>query len=163
MKQADNDNSKISRQIYGSIHDNCNQLKQKEKTKSPYTLHSWSTNRLTAGVTGQQLELRPSRDHGIYSQTILRLRLKKKFLCTQLNATISQVRMIDWLIIYGFTSRSRIFHLYGDVTITCEGLQNLGLCSALGSFEQGRIFILCHTCCDTGPPPFQSHSKDRPI
>jgi hypothetical protein len=33
--------------------------------------------------------------------------------------------MID--IIYGFTSRSRIFHLYGDVTIAGEGLQNLGL------------------------------------
>jgi hypothetical protein len=31
--------------------------------------------------------------------------------------------LIDWLIIYGFTSRSRIFHLYGDVTIAGEGLQ----------------------------------------
>jgi hypothetical protein len=31
--------------------------------------------------------------------------------------------MIDWLIIYCFTSRSRIFHLYGDVTIAGEGLQ----------------------------------------
>jgi hypothetical protein len=30
--------------------------------------------------------------------------------------------MIDWLIIYGFTSRSRIFHLYGDVTIAGEVL-----------------------------------------
>jgi hypothetical protein len=30
----------------------------------------------------------------------------------------------SWLIIYGFTSRSRIFHLYGDVTIVGEGLQN---------------------------------------
>jgi hypothetical protein len=29
----------------------------------------------------------------------------------------------DWLIIYGFTSRSRIFHLHGDVTIAGEGLQ----------------------------------------
>jgi hypothetical protein len=46
------------------------------------------------------------------------------------------------LIIYGFTSRSRIFHLYGDVTITGEGLQNLGLCSALRAFEQGGIFIV---------------------
>jgi hypothetical protein len=27
-------------------------------------------------------------------------------------------------IIYGFMSRSRIFHLYGDVTITGEGLQS---------------------------------------
>jgi hypothetical protein len=46
------------------------------------------------------------------------------------------------LIIHGFTSRSRIFHLYGDVTITGEGLQNLGLCSALRAFEQRGIFIL---------------------
>jgi hypothetical protein len=30
---------------------------------------------------------------------------------------------MDWLIIYCFTSHSRIFHLYGDVTITGEGLQ----------------------------------------
>jgi hypothetical protein len=52
--------------------------------------------------------------------------------------------MIDWLIIDGFTSRSRIFHLYGDVTIAGEGLQNLGLCSALRAFEQGVIFIMPH-------------------
>jgi hypothetical protein len=50
----------------------------------------------------------------------------------------------DWLIIYDFTSRSRIFHLYGDVTIAGEGLQNLGLCSALRTFEQGGIFIVPH-------------------
>jgi hypothetical protein len=41
-------------------------------------------------------------------------------------------------------SHSRIFHLYGDVTITGEGLQNLGLCSALRAFEQGGIFIAPH-------------------
>jgi hypothetical protein len=49
--------------------------------------------------------------------------------------------MIDRLIDYCFTSRLRIFHLYGDVTITGEELQNLGLCSA---FEQGGIFIVPH-------------------
>jgi hypothetical protein len=48
------------------------------------------------------------------------------------------------LIIYSFTSRSRIFHLYGDVTIAGEGLQNLGICSALRAFEQGGIFIVPH-------------------
>jgi hypothetical protein len=48
------------------------------------------------------------------------------------------------MIIYGFTSRSRIFHLYGDDTIADEGLQNLGLCSALRAFEQGGIFIVPH-------------------
>jgi hypothetical protein len=52
--------------------------------------------------------------------------------------------MIDLLIIYDFASRSRIFHLYGDVTIAGEGLQNLGLCSALRAFEQGGIFIVPH-------------------
>ena len=50
----------------------------------------------------------------------------------------------DLLIIYCFTSRPRIFHLYGDVTITGEGLQNLGLCSALRAFKQGGIFIVPH-------------------
>jgi hypothetical protein len=50
----------------------------------------------------------------------------------------------DWLIIYGFTSRSRIFHLYRDVTIAGEELQNLGLCSALRAFEQEGILIVPH-------------------
>jgi hypothetical protein len=36
------------------------------------------------------------------------------------------------IIIYCFTSCSRIFHLYEDVTITGEGLQNLGQCSVQG-------------------------------
>jgi hypothetical protein len=45
---------------------------------------------------------------------------------------------------YGFSSRSRIFHLNGDVTIAGEGLQNLELCSALRAFEQGGIFIVSH-------------------
>jgi hypothetical protein len=48
------------------------------------------------------------------------------------------------MIIYGFTSRSRFFHVYGDVTIVGEGLQNFGLCSALRAFEQGGIFIVQH-------------------
>jgi hypothetical protein len=49
------------------------------------------------------------------------------------------------LFIYCFTSRSRIFHLeYGYVTIPGEGLQNLGLSSALRAFEQGGISIVPH-------------------
>jgi hypothetical protein len=42
------------------------------------------------------------------------------------------------LVVYCFESRSRISNLYG------EGLQNLGLCSALRAFEQGGIFIVPH-------------------
>jgi hypothetical protein len=45
---------------------------------------------------------------------------------------------------YCFTSRSRIFHIYGDVTITGEGLQNLGLSSAFRASEQGGILIVPH-------------------
>jgi hypothetical protein len=52
--------------------------------------------------------------------------------------------VVNWLIIYGFSSRSRIFHLYGDVTIAGEGLHNLGLCSTLGAFEHGGICIVPH-------------------
>ena len=41
---------------------------------------------------------------------------------------------------YGcFLSRSRIFRLYGDVTIAGEELQNLGLCSALRAFEISKV------------------------
>jgi hypothetical protein len=50
----------------------------------------------------------------------------------------------DRLIDYCFASRSRIFHLYEDVTITGEGLQNLNLCSAFRAFELGGIFIVPH-------------------
>jgi hypothetical protein len=42
---------------------------------------------------------------------------------------------IDKLITYSFTFRSRIIHLYGDVTIIGEWMQNFGLCSALRAFE----------------------------
>jgi hypothetical protein len=52
--------------------------------------------------------------------------------------------LIDWSIIYGFTSCSRNFHLYGDVTTAGEGLQNFGLCSALRVFQHGGIFIMPH-------------------
>jgi hypothetical protein len=38
----------------------------------------------------------------------------------------------------------KYFQLYGDgdITIAGEGLQNLGLCSALRAFEEGVIFII---------------------
>jgi hypothetical protein len=65
-----------------------------------------------------------------------------------------------YLHIYCSTSRTRIFHLYGDLTITGEGLQNLGLYSAPLSREGA---LSCHTCCDTGLSFFRCHSNDRPI
>jgi hypothetical protein len=72
------------------------------------------------------------------------------FITTYLNCRATRMKEL-WrqhenvrLIIYCFTSCSRIFHLRGDVTINGEGLQNLGLCSALMALEQGGIFIVPH-------------------
>jgi hypothetical protein len=53
-----------------------------------------------------------------------------------------------------------IFHLYGVVTITGEGLQNLGQCLPFRAFQQ-RESLLCKTCCDKGPGFFQSHPLTR--
>jgi hypothetical protein len=68
---------------------------------------------------------------------------------------------MDRLIIYGFTSRSRIFHLYGDVTIAGEGQQNIGLCSALRAFEQGGNFIVPYLLWH-GASVFQVSSEGPP-
>jgi hypothetical protein len=63
---------------------------------------------------------------------------KKKSLAVTFNS-------IDWLIIV-VRPAQEFFHLhvYRDVTIASEGLQTLGLCSALRAFEQGGIFIVPH-------------------
>jgi hypothetical protein len=62
-------------------------------------------------------------------------------------------RLIDWL--YTVLRPPQEFFLLiwrhyqyrwraGDITNTGEGLQNLGLCTALRAFEQGGIFIKPH-------------------
>jgi hypothetical protein len=43
-----------------------------------------------------------------------------------------------------FAKTGGIFHLYEDIFITGEGLQNLVLCSAPRAFGQGGIFIVPH-------------------
>jgi hypothetical protein len=50
--------------------------------------------------------------------------------------------LIDYLRFYVLLKI--FFHLYGDVTIAGEVLQNCGLCSALRAFEQGGVFIVPH-------------------
>ena len=56
-----------------------------------------------------------------------------------------------FLFSWGFSSHSRIFHSYGDVTIADEGLKNLTFArhSWLLSSEGS---LVCHTDCDTGHP-----------
>jgi hypothetical protein len=57
----------------------------------------------------------------------------------------------------------KFFLLHRDTTIVGEGLQNLGLCSALRAFEQEGVFIvplllwhvtLIFAVLSEGPPPF---------
>jgi hypothetical protein len=59
-------------------------------------------------------------------------------------ATCIQCHFVCLFVCLRFTSRSKNFHLYGHVTITGGGLQNLDLRSALRAFEQGGIFIVPH-------------------
>jgi hypothetical protein len=70
----------------------------------------------------------------------------RKKIVISVNEPKTQILCHDyWLIDYlCFTSRSGIFHLYGDVTIAGEGLQNLSLCSKLRAYEQGGVFIVPH-------------------
>jgi hypothetical protein len=66
------------------------------------------------------------------------------------------------MIIYGFTSRWWIFHLYEDVTIADGGLQNLGPCSAFRALEQWGIFIVSHHLLWHGTSVFPVSSEGPP-
>jgi hypothetical protein len=50
--------------------------------------------------------------------------------------------LIDYLLFY--VPLKNFSLKYGDITISGEGLQNLGLCSALWAFNQGGGFIMPH-------------------
>ena len=50
--------------------------------------------------------------------------------------------LIDWLLFIPFEVIS--FHLHRDVIIADEGLQYVGLCSALEALKQGGNFIVSH-------------------
>ena len=63
------------------------------------------------------------------------------------------------LFVSGSSSHSRIFHSYGDVTITAEGLQIFTYARhsrPLGS----KGTLACHTYCDTGHPFIMVTSED---
>jgi hypothetical protein len=99
----------------------------------------------------------------VYMEILKLVQLQKQALqlpITDFKIPYTEHILIHLLIIYGFTSHTRIFHLYEDVTIAGEGLQKLGLCSAPLSREES---LSCHTYCDMGPRFFWSHPKDRPI
>jgi hypothetical protein len=60
---------------------------------------------------------------------------------------MSRAKTLNWKFLRPCVWEARLidyFHIYGDVTIAGEGLQNLGLWSALRAFKQGGIFIVPH-------------------
>ena len=61
--------------------------------------------------------------------------------------------------VWGFTSHSRIFHSYGDVTITGEGLQSLKYVRHPWSLYS-EVSLACHTYCDTSQPFLMVSSED---
>jgi hypothetical protein len=65
------------------------------------------------------------------------------------------------LSVRGLCSAQEFFTYTETSPLPVQGC-NLGLCSAVRAFEQGRIFIVPHLLV-TGPQFFQSHPKDRPI
>ena len=46
----------------------------------------------------------------------------------------------------GFSSKSELFHSYGDVTITDEGLQVIDLCSALMTHKLHNVHLNGSKC-----------------
>ena len=65
----------------------------------------------------------------------------------------------DVLLVLSFSSHSRIFHSFGDVTITGEGLQIL--IYARHSWPlSSESSLTCNTYCDTGQPLIMVISED---
>ena len=62
------------------------------------------------------------------------------------------------IVCLGFMFYSRIFHLYGDVTITGERLQILTMHGTQGQSSEGSL--ACHTSSDTGYPFIMVISED---
>jgi hypothetical protein len=73
--------------------------------------------------------------------------------------------MIDWLFtVLRPAQEFFTYSVYGDVTITGEGLQNLGLCSALRALEQVGIFIVPHLLWHwTSVFPVSSYDTERDV
>jgi hypothetical protein len=76
----------------------------------------------------------------LMDRNVLEFWVNKRFLHSHF---IKSFLKINWLCIV-FALLKNFSLLYGGVTITGEGVHNLGLWSELGSFEQGGIFIVLH-------------------
>ena len=102
----------------------------------------------TSVYTGSFEGLAPSSHIGIQTRDARIIRFWHRHSNHCAITTVKYGSEFSWInehtVIVYVSTYSRFFHLYGDVTIAGEELQNLGLCSALRAFEQGGIFIVPH-------------------
>ena len=89
------------------------------------------------------------------SQTLSRIYTSKcwnSFLFCSFTTQRSELSLNKFVCLFGgFSSHSRIFHLYGDVTIAGEGLQILTYARHSWPLSSEGS-LACHTYCDTGHP-----------
>ena len=69
------------------------------------------------------------------------------------------LKVVQLFVCLGFSFRSRIFHLYGDVTFASEGLQILTFARHSWPLSSEGS-LACHTYCDTGHPFIMVISED---
>ena len=81
-----------------------------------------------------------------------------KWMCS-LEHMDSALKCLICLFVWGLSSHSRIFHSYGDVTITGEGLQILTYARHSWPLSSEGS-LACHTYCDTDHPFIMVISKD---
>ena len=72
------------------------------------------------------------------------------------------VCLFVWLSVWGFSSHSRIFHPYGNVTITDGGIQNLTYARYFWPLSSEGS-LACETYCDTGHPFIIITDKNKRI
>ena len=76
----------------------------------------------------------------------------KSFLFVKYHCVLNSIRcFFVCLLVWSFSSHSRIFHSFGDDTIAGEGLQILTYAQHLWPLSSGGS-LACHTYCDTGFP-----------
>ena len=115
-------------------------------------------NKATKDISVSNLSKRKNKKHfdaGVIVGHIINFTLH-----IYINLTIRFVQnLFVYLFVLGLLSHSRIFHSFGDVIITGEGLQILTFARHSWPLSSEGS-LACHTYCDTGHPFIMVISKD---
>ena len=106
----------------------------------------WSTKLLTSECVIRRIKLRWHTLHSRDKPLCCGGKLDKtcQLLLLVVPKLINSCLKVDWLIIYVLRPAQEYFTYIETSPLAGEGLQNLGLCSALRAFEQGGIFFVPH-------------------